>query len=952
MGVFMAGLWLATTGLCVAWATRRAAGPVQTSETGVLIGAGIAGVGSIVLCLLGYGIVALVGHLGSPEQSLLASVKALAGGVPFIAAAAAYFIGPAWYRRTLGVRHWPGMTAGVADASDAELDHLHSSVGASDAPVVRVGLPNVQPCAIGRGRSDAVIVLPSNFPELSLAASGGDRALARLFTRFVVLHEASHLVHGDVGFMMWAWAFSRVLLIALPLTLLLAVLPALGGEPITKSLLRMGMLGGLLVLLATFLRLLTAAVSRKRELLADARATMHLTDDELERVMGPIIAIRGQHMSPLAAFEMVLGAVGASGPALRLSTAGRDMTMAAEPAMAADDVALRQGLRGLWRSLLRMHPHTEQRIASMQRRAWTYRSEPGLSAESAFWTGSAAGLMFLAIYLIAGLVLGALGRPLDKVPLWVGVLALVWSSGYMAFQLLAPLRWATASVGFTDSAIAVARGFGWAVLGWLAPVATALAATAAKQPRTAGIGLISLSVCIAFITGAMCALGVVARFLTVSIAAWPRGDGRAFVAQLVGFSPSVGVGFLAWLFWGSDHASASQGWFGLTIVGVPVLASLGRLVSRQAAMTGDGAWAVAVRNRRLTGDIGGTNLAPGVLGPGLLYGVAWGVVVLLVGLVSVLIGRAVPPQVCGSPIAPMAEAIAVGAAGIVVVLCVAPATTFTTQGLYWLALSGAPELAGDPALSSNAVDRVVQQCQGSAGGYRRGPKAPIEAADATAEVVLVRHFCGLPVDAQALTWLTSCGSPSGGFGPWPGTRPRLRTTAQVIAALSTAGPARTCGGRRHIGWISSLQRPDGSFRDGTSMDSPAEQTRHAIDALSLLRGLGAVDSDACAGWLANRWGNSRQTLHDAAQVVPALTQLGKLPGPLRGQLVDRWLPERQVELTRLRPDLASRELAEFAVVVRVLFPSDPERQRALMAPFAVGLASGWRRMLGVTPGEA
>jgi len=150
-------------------------------------------------------------------------------------------------------------------------------------------------------------------------------------------------------------------------------------------------------------------------------------------------------------------------------------------------------------------------------------------------------------------------------------------------------------------------------------------------------------------------------------------------------------------------------------------------------------------------------------------------------------------------------------------------------------------LRDDAAVVRPAADWLSAQ-QNADGGFGYAIKGTPSGSDETAAAVNALVVAGRPASSptvrRAVAWLTRRQRPDGGWPLRPGATSNAQSTAWVVQALVAAGrdPAkvRRRGSRSPLGYLRSLQAPDGSVRySRTGRQTPVWVTAQAL--LALLR---------------------------------------------------------------------------------------------------------------------
>lgn len=156
--------------------------------------------------------------------------------------------------------------------------------------------------------------------------------------------------------------------------------------------------------------------------------------------------------------------------------------------------------------------------------------------------------------------------------------------------------------------------------------------------------------------------------------------------------------------------------------------------------------------------------------------------------------------------------------------------------------------------------------------------------------------------ASILKWVLRCRCSEGGFGLWPGASPRISCTCFAVRILSRAGRLADLR-KKDVQWLRSNQREDGLFRCRHGNRPEWEQTRFAVESLSIPgERLGASAACRCAEPMLE---NLREACRrdDAPKVAACLWTLDRLGfcGAEATRQGQRWIRGALTELLHRDP---------------------------------------------------
>ena len=147
-------------------------------------------------------------------------------------------------------------------------------------------------------------------------------------------------------------------------------------------------------------------------------------------------------------------------------------------------------------------------------------------------------------------------------------------------------------------------------------------------------------------------------------------------------------------------------------------------------------------------------------------------------------------------------------------------------------------------------------------------------------------------------WILEC-QVDGGFGVWPGSAARLRSTYQALSLLRDSNALDRCRRDSHIQWIKQCQRSDGFFEGPWSRLPAWENTFYAVKSLDVLgASMDLVYAQACLDWCHHNLvheGVEKDRVDIVFYCCGTLGCLGKISGNIL-ELVSQYLISRTNEL--------------------------------------------------------
>lgn len=810
----------------------------------------------------------------------------------------AYFRIFPYFVRKNGLR--PAHEVGGLEAILDQVQSLAARMGISKIPEAYVStISGPAPFVFGTLRKSA-LVLPANLGPIVMQISKNTKTDATSFMEFILLHELSHVKHKDFRLLCWGFIFiDLVVKYWLPLyaVYLLVFLFRIRFAPVPSPVFNLLVL---ICLLAFYLILISA--NREREILADARAALFCP----QHILAAITAdkkIFGELVAPPLLYALTQFSVGYSGalPMGFASTANRAAKWLGR---------VFHQLRGDANSfrvsgLLSTYPSDDNRVKHLRGDAFMESATFVPSTENSIWMGLCAGYC-----LLGGAGLYAVGqkwKPLAGLEFLLGTCLIF----YLALFFFAPINNSLRQL----------------------------------PPPKVVISQLGEKMFISYMTATLFLMALLTLSRTIS-------GGRAF----------LGIGF--WIF----------GWFFLAFLLLLTLVLASRVRSTtEVLFQGE---------KKQAYPLGIVMMVPVLL----LTVLAVRISDLLVGLSGVVIGtiatlRCFVSRLCVKHLAIGWHSIGISighrtstfefsqlpilfhfCSGLCIGLCTLAASAFLrflvtptqmrsrTAVVVWSLFLFAGALWGivtgtsrGGAIAITRLRRVfnllrlarllglslsspVVQALSNEITQLRINLVDRCMAKMEAIYLYLRCLAALSKDLPAgwIQWIEDCQGEEGGYGPWPGARPTLRSTSEAIQILS--GHGRQSQSLLHVNWILTLWTKEGGFREAFSQDSDLEDTHLAIAALTQLGELSALDHEKCATWVVRAWRGSAKRYDLTYYAFESLRMLEALNSQVVVEFAN-WINCLYHDIPRLRLDQNSARALYLATMIlamdeykQLLFP--------------------------------
>ena len=804
---------------------------------------------------------------------------------------------------------------------------LSYQLGLRTPPMVVVsGRPIMWPFVAGRARRTCHLVCPAGLRGMlgSLARKVGANSNSCL--RFVLLHELSHIRHGDGPFICWAYYFRTALKKWLIIGFLLWPLyygacTLWSSQANTDDILFMKLAGGLLLVLLVNLGFLSifsflcSSVQRQREFHADGRAWLHMLPPGAE----------GQQDAGKSA-RMLLASL-----AHGVLKAARGGSGFAEWAGWSVDTGfyrrlvnrLPEAMREFASRIIAGHPRAEERIKFVESLPTASEKAPFLTDEAAFWSGVNVGL----ISCLGGAIALLLSNPSSFVQRGLFAALLATAAVYGATVLALPVKESIRSLPVK----AIVKGTGRALimmsLGYVVvsscsgflffkftPIIfcftlglgavfvggaySSRQSSFVLEPREARVALYDIPGILLWVTSMVAlAFWLRERWYCVALAFFP-GTIIGYVFSVKG--PYRHYGSLQDMnmaaVWGKHLVTKTEGrTFGLSLVAWRTLAILLVL----------GIPCACFSTLYLLLDDSTGVISQGLGGASL---VSFTLMVLPVVAVGYVLGRVRPPllstslQQMGACAEVLREVANDGA----------DAESVPTE-LKAIGLS-----LFSPVIDGRLVPAHIE--------YVHNACRTLDALGALSPYL----------KNKAAKRALNCECDAGGFGVWEGSLPRLSATYWALSILNMCSALDTVSQDKHAKWIASCHQPSHLYRSELSRRPPLEDTFFALRSLSFLRATDGVDGDRCSGAIIQDWRVGRRDERRTYWCVKSLEALGRLESPVREELRDAWLLPQRVAAQSLRIDTCISWVSHYVGIVAAL-----EKAGALAA--SEFIPESWRK---------
>jgi hypothetical protein len=173
--------------------------------------------------------------------------------------------------------------------------------------------------------------------------------------------------------------------------------------------------------------------------------------------------------------------------------------------------------------------------------------------------------------------------------------------------------------------------------------------------------------------------------------------------------------------------------------------------------------------------------------------------------------------------------------------------------------------------------------------------------------------------AHVVSSILGCEWADGGFGIWPGSRPRLSMTYLALETFQSLGCLDKASDETHVSWVQGL-RKDGVFRDPLARREPWEDTFFAIKSLALMGKLELGDDHDIVRTLEKSLWQAVQK-GDMEAVWYCVESLSVLGHNEKRPPVEELLRRTAFNLSIANPIYAARTIRSVIEAARIVLPS-------------------------------
>lgn len=177
---------------------------------------------------------------------------------------------------------------------------------------------------------------------------------------------------------------------------------------------------------------------------------------------------------------------------------------------------------------------------------------------------------------------------------------------------------------------------------------------------------------------------------------------------------------------------------------------------------------------------------------------------------------------------------------------------------------------------------------------------------------------------KSAEWLFSLENTGGGFSPIIGLKSRLISTYEAIYILKKFGMIKKINTVSHSEWIKSLQMANGFFDDSITKFPKIEKTYYALNSLSILGTLEEINKKSCTDWICQFLGEWKKIPSSVFFSLKCLELLGELTEELKREIRDDWLFPNAVFLKSLNVDKALSSFYYFFQVAEIVCDNKDE----------------------------
>jgi len=799
-------------------------------------------------------------------------------------------------------------------ALTTELSHR---LGLKAVPrVLEATRPLLSPVVFGRSRRSSCLLCPEGFRDtLSRRAQmlGIDPENC---LKFILLHELSHIRHGDAPFICWAYYYTRAMRkwVGIGLLVGLAYLTIgvsshfMGNADLSEALSTSLYLWALMGFFAGFQLVffcLCNSAQRQREIHADARAWLHTQDAATTKT--------GEGYGGVKKLFTSFGQILPGGTSARTGFVGWATGFAEVGTVELSTRGLPHFIRYLVRRVVSRYPTAEERLKSLENVQSGAEKRFFLSGETAFWSGVNIGLIVtvalaMDLFWIWGIPFGSPSNAMIVAALIIAALA------YGGTVLALPVRDNVNPLPVGSLAKGIARALGVVVLGYIVGAACCCFSALPFMPP---IFLGVLGAGALYIGNAQLSH----HYQQSSEEGWQSAIlvAPAFALWLILIAATVRWGRIDFL----------------TILRGVILGMIGTIVVMRAGpfpryASWRDRWLIVDWQRRpVAWSEGDTFTADSVI----WFGGGWSLTLILPWISLTLADMAIErwiDAVGWHPDAYTALVILVAMVAFVAgtrTIRLHRSSVLEEMGLC-AAVMRETNAEGEPRLSEHLPAKVKDEGYSSLTPFVDG-SLPLPLAEEVFYASSVLDALGgmtVPLKENAAALMLRFECEEGGFGVWEGSSPRLCSTFWALSVLNMCCAVSKVDREKHVKWIATCLQPSYLYRSRWTKRDTLEETFFALNSLSFLRAIDGLDGDRCSGAIIQDWRLGRRDERRTYWCVRALEALGRLESPVREEVRDAWLLPQRVAVQDLRIDTCIGWVSHYVGIVAAL-----EKSGALVA---------------------
>lgn len=913
---------------------------IETHETNIRILGGLVVAGIWIICCVLMGLVTFEiasSHLNSNHAAgrlsllILFSLLVFVGFLPILFAVFSYLNIDRFYARKFKLVTKQRMSLNQRRVLGM-VRRLSKLIKIKKPPkVLFSAYENIPPATFGGGSANMNMVLPANFSQIISEATelAGHREATTSLAEFVLLHELSHIKNGDVLFLSWASCFlSSFKLWLLPYCTLTVILMFwMEVIPWVAPLIARNVffLAFSCVNFGAFY-LLILSVSRQREFLADARASVFLKTVELGLLTGSRLNSRVRSvLKTLLSYITRLALATDLYTQMRMGSRLRILPKVVSFSGTGDSKTWRKGFLG-W--LFATHPSANERVEALSHQKYVGTLNYVPSFGSSAWIGVVAILLYIGGPLFLGTCsYGRTSSITDEINNYLTAaavlfMALSFSLPFRnAFNYLPQLGTYIWHVFIKYLSCTIFMIFTNLILTFIT-VAIALAMT---EPSGAGdffrftltysLLLSGCGALVSFLFAMAIGTGLILEkidkgFIIIAVS-FLTPCLLILVGTKVLFFPEISL--LSILTWFVVAAAA----FGFLLLTNAFTAETRRSYS-SSALFGKHEFPTKLSSRKFFWHV---VVGFGTFAVGLLP------IMLIIGIILFLfpVHRNLSLETSLFLIVPTFVAFS-----IVQLRELGSGITQSAQLLpQLLGFARVANIAGVTSDSPrNAAVAFTNRLRAKDSAYR-GTTTAVNMETTFACVLPVKLLGGNCGDENTIVgWVLACQNNEGGFGVWPGATPTLVNTQKALCTLKLLGGTTQLDKEKHVNWLVSKCS---AITSGSGGRPVLEKLYLALDSLDMLGIERPCVSEISLAEIKAYCQDGEKSCKDMFRLVRCLEILGSLTRNMKQKLCDQWVRPRAALFAVLRPDKNIEDISYYLRVVHILNGRDKDATHSQMS---------------------